>query len=71
MSKFLVYNTLVSGMYNSQLTKIINGEDQILKHFIGKCGSGETKYKIMSDYLSNITILKRMCENNRYDRYDH
>ena len=33
---FLVYNTLVSGMYNSQLTKIINGEDQILKHFIGK-----------------------------------
>lgn len=55
---FLVYNTLDSGMYNSQLTKIINGEEQILKHFIGACGSGETKYKIMSDYLSNITIKK-------------
>ena len=51
---FLVYNTLVSGMYDSQLTRLINGEDQILKHFKGACGNGETKYKWMSDYLSNI-----------------
>lgn len=50
---FLVYNTIMCNLYDCKLTKKINGDGQILKHFQNNVGDGQKKYNLMLNFLAN------------------